>query len=153
MASLIQGEKRQGLKLPCVKISENNRLCNIYPDFFLCIHSRPNEHSAQIEVLGRGQNDYESQSLSWWASFVFLHMTHGSSITNGSWPFAIGWSDGEEWQSFYSEKTAVPSLHLPGERGKIVRGSRLSLARTVRSWGSTNYSRGAGSSVHFQELA
>lgn len=48
--------------------------------------------------------------------FAFLHRTHSSSSTGVSWPFAIGWSDREEWLSFYSEKTAVPSLPLPGER-------------------------------------
>lgn len=79
-------------------------------------------------------------------------MTHGGSITDVSWTFAIGSSDREEWLSFHSEKTAVPSLHLPGERGKFVRGSYLSLARTVRHWGNTDYSRGADSSVSFQEL-
>lgn len=126
-------------KLPCIKIPINSRQCNIYPNSLSCIHSKLSEHHPGF-VLARDKTIRNLRSSP--GGFAFLHRTHGSSITGVSWPFAIGWSDREEWLSFYSEKTAVPSLPLPGERGKIVRGFCLSLAGTVRCRGNTNYSRG-----------
>lgn len=76
---------------------------------------------------------------------------NGSSIPNISWPFAIGHTDRDEQLSFYIEETAVPSLDLPVERRKIVRGSCLSLAWIVRCDGDANYARGAELFCHFSE--
>lgn len=88
---------------------------------FLVLHSFKIEWAAPSSfMLARDKTIRNLRAAP--GGFAFLHRTHGSSITGVHWPFAIGWSDGEERLSFYSEKTAVPSLPLPGERGKIVRG-------------------------------
>lgn len=78
-------------------------------------------------------------------------MLCGSSVTNVSWPL-LSAGGSERSDCLFIERKQLCHHPICQERGKIVKGSCLSLARTVRCQGNTNYSRGTDSSVNFQEL-
>ena len=150
MTKWLPGGKRQEWKLPCMKISENSRYA-----IFIQISCFPFIQKLTNIMLRFRCRDMDKRIRNLRASpgvaFVFLHMTHGGSITSVSWTFAIGWSEREE-TVLYSEKTAVPSFICQEREENLSEVPVCSWQRTVRWRGNTNYSRGADSSVSFPEL-